>query len=228
MFIKMWRLKFICFYLLVSLNVQGAESSGNTDLVALQKQQLELILVDMNQTGAAIYDTFTTDPQGVVESGCLDDLRQIDIDAITIDPTNILAAVYATLKDEIRTMGCNAANEKMNEITAKLEQNLELPHGLGTIDISQGAGIGDGSDGLSDVNVELDSDKVAADITSETLGDVRVSPYKVSQNLSAIEEVSKDKNSNPLNSKGLEKTLEDVIDIDSFWGEKEKDEDKPL
>ena len=75
------------------------ETTMGQALLDDQKAKLERIGVDMNQSGKELYDTFTSNPQKVVESGCLDNMRNIGLDIIVIDPANLLGALYAALKD---------------------------------------------------------------------------------------------------------------------------------
>ena len=67
-----------------------------------------------------------------------------------------------------------------------MDQQLELPLGLGKIGAGQGGSIGNNIDNLIDNQVEIDSSEAAADITNSVLGEVRVSKYKASQNIDKI------------------------------------------
>lgn len=196
-------------------------ADAGDDLVQQQKDQLEQILIDMNKTGASLYDAFTNDPIGVVESGCLGTLRDIDFDIIPIDPTNILGPLFARIKEEMRNIPCSAVADRMSKINESLNAQLEQPHELGSPGLAQIHRVGDGSGQVPIVNVEIDEQQVASDVTQDVLGSVRVTSWSVKDNVSQIHKSDSDQRNNwnkPKNSKDVDSRIEKMLDIDQLWG----------
>jgi len=218
---------FVTFLLSGAVFAEGIPPQGATSGEALLKQQKETIdsmMVDLNKSGKAVYDTFTSEPMGVVESGCLSDLRGISLSAIVIDPYDIQAGIYEALKDEMYNMACSAASDKMNEITAKMEQQLELPLGMGSIGPVQGSGIGSETDNIFNTEIILDNNEAVSDITDSVLGDVRSSKYRASKNIDKIGVKKITTETKRLNSKELVEEVEKFLNVDTLWkGEKATD-----
>lgn len=203
----------------LSFNVYGADE-GKAILEA-QKKKLEEIAIDMNQSGRELYDTFSNNPQKVAESGCLDNIRAISADAIVIDPMNILGAVYAALKDELKNQACSAATDFANKLSDELDYKLTLPYDIGSLEVG-----GDGSvtnDGVFKPNVELDNEKVANDVTKSVLEKARNKKFDAKSGVkrNSRQEFIRSQKAN--NSKDVEKKLEDIIDLDRFFGAEKKE-----
>lgn len=202
----------------------GDEVSGQA-LLDEQKEKLEKLGIDMNQTGKALYDTFTSEPQKVKESGCLDSIRAINANAIVIDPMNVLSAVYSRLKDELINSGCSAATDYANELTALLTQKLELPYGIASLDIgSSGSATGEG--GVFNPKVELDNEKVAKEISDSVVKDARGNSYSAASGLKMKGTIKRTKSTKSPNTKDTEKAIENAIDVDKFWGGSNKEGDE--
>lgn len=207
--------------LLSSSFVASAEGSTITgqQLLDEQNKKLEQVAIDMNQSGKKLYDTFTSEPQNVAESGCLDSIRGISADAIVIDPANLLSAVYSALKDEVMSQACSAATEYANKLSEMLEFKLELPHEIASIEIGAGDGAtGDG--GIFQPNIKLDNEKVAEDVKKTVLEKARNRQYKASDNVRFSETEKRFKNTKAKSTKDAEKELENIVDIDKIWGGK--------
>lgn len=211
--------------LFLLLPAYKAFSLEGQELLDAQKAKLEAIGVDMNQSGKNLYDTFTNSPQKVAESGCLDQIRGIGVDAIVIDPMNLLGAVYAALKDEIMNQACSAATDFANALNEELNAKLELPYGIASIEID-GVGSVTGDGGVFKPDVQLDNEKVAQDVTKTVLESARGGNY--SSRTGLIKNSTKQilKNELKKDTSDVEKQLENVIDIDKIWGGEKKDKDK--
>ncbi|MEJ6534039.1 MULTISPECIES: hypothetical protein [Pseudoalteromonas] len=199
----------------------GDEVSGQA-LLDEQKAKLEKLGVDMNQTGKALYDTFTSKPQKVKESGCLDSIRAINANAIVIDPMNVLSAVYSKLKDELVNSGCSAATDYANELSGLLAQKLELPYGIASLDISA-SGSATGNEGVFNPDVKLDNERVANEISNSVVKDARSNSYSAKSGLQMKGTIKRTKSTKSPNTKDAEKAIENAIDVDKFWGGSNKE-----
>ena len=208
----------------VAADSEDKKDEGVTgqEILEQQQEQIENIMVDINQSSKELYETMTTKPQNVVESGCLGNLRNISLDGLVVDPADLLAGVYASLKDQLYDMACSAASDFANQATEKLNASLELPYGLGKIGVSQGSGIGKDPDNIFKTEVTIDSDEVASDVTEGILKDARVSPYSVSSNVQELEERVRNKGTASKKRNEYEKKLEGMLDIDKLFGGDDK------
>ncbi|MDI4652579.1 MULTISPECIES: hypothetical protein [Pseudoalteromonas] len=207
---------FVCTPSIAEEDGKGGEVSGQA-LLDEQKAKLEKLGVDMNQTGKALYDTFTSKPQKVKESGCLDSIRAINANAIVIDPMNVLSAVYSKLKDELVNSGCSAATDYANELSGLLAQKLELPYGIASLDIST-SGSATGDNGVFNPDVKLDNEKVANEISNSVVKDARSNSYSAKSGLQMKGTIKRTKSTKSPNTKDAEKAIENAIDVDKFWG----------
>ena len=201
---------------------KGGESISGEEILEHQRKQIENVMVDLNKASKDLYETMTTEPQNVVESGCLGDLRNISLDGLVVDPADLLAGVYASLKDQLYDLACNAASDFANQATEKLNASLELPYGLGKVGVSQGGGIGTDPKNIFKTEVTIDSDEVAVDVTEGVLKDARISPYSVSRNVRELQERVGDKGTASKKRNELEKNLEGMLDINKLFGGDDK------
>ena len=200
--------KLLTAYLfVVSISSVAAESGVGKELLEKQQKQMDELLVDMNKTGKDLYDEITNEPQGVVESGCLGSIRDIDLSVVPIDPMGILGAVYAAIKDQITDLSCSAAKE----LTGK----LETPFGIVSLEASNNP---PEDQGIFKPNVIIDNEKVGKEVTEEVLEGVRNNRYNSSSGLNNTSIKEYKSNNKPRNSKDVEKKLENVIDVNKIWG----------
>ena len=223
--------------LLASAISFGVSANGLTDkgddavtkgkeLIQKQKEEIENIMIDMNKTGAEIYDTLTEDPMSVAEAGCLDQIRWIDLDVMVIDPMDIWAGVYSMLKDQIYNMACEAANESINEANGILQTNLELPYSLGEISTSTPTYNTNPGGGVLDIDVDLDNDEVINDVREEIFGSGSQRVYDIKSDVEALRKNVKGNNYKPSDrEKKAEDKLNEVLDIKKLWGSNDKDKD---
>lgn len=204
-------------------SAEGGDESAisGQQLLDEQNKKLEQIAIDMNKSGKKLYDTFTSEPQNVAESGCLDKIRGISADVIVIDPANLLGAVYSALKDEIVSQACSAATEYANKLSEILELNLELPYGIASIEIGAGDNA-TGGGGAFQPDVKLDNEKVAEDVKKTVLEKARNRQYKASDNVRFSETEKRFKNTKSKSTKDAEKQLENIVDVDKIWGGKDE------
>jgi len=194
------------------------------ELLKSQKETLSKIMVDINKSSKKVYETFTSKPMGVVESGCLSDLRGVDFSALVIDPADLLAGIYKSLKEEMYNLACEAASEEMNKISKQMDKELELPVGMGDIGVGQGNNIGKSTGNLINSEVAVDSSEAAADITNSVLGEVRVSKYKASKNIDRINIEEHKTNRKKTNTKSLVEKVEKFLNVDILWKGDESNE----
>lgn len=217
MFIKYYSIALLV--LIFSFNV-CAESEGQA-LLDEQKEALEKSGIDMNQSGKLLYDTFSNSPQTVAESGCLNNLRGVSVDAIMIDPMNMLGAVYSALKDEIMTQACSGVTDFANTLNDDLNTKLELPYGIASLEIDDIAPAA-GSEGVFKPNVKLDNEKVANNVAKSVLKSVRSKNYDSRSGIikKPVKRISQ--NQQITDTSDVEKKLEDAIDIGKIWGGKKE------
>jgi hypothetical protein len=146
---------------------------SDDSLACQQKSQIEAIWVDMNQSANTLVDDIMTFPESAVEAGCLDNIRSIDISILTIDPLSIWTDIYSSLKDELISQVCSAVEDKVNELSAELETDLEAPLGLGSISITSGYSIDTFSE-LTDTRVKLTNSEAKEEVVESVLGDYSV------------------------------------------------------
>ena len=208
--------------LLGSTQVYAEEEEATMGQALLddQKAKLERIGVDMNQSGKELYDTFTSNPQKVVESGCLDNMRNIGLDIIVIDPANLLGALYAALKDELLNQACEAATKHANKLESKLQEKLELPYGIASVEMSDETE----SDSIFQPNITIDNDKVAEDIKEGVLNQARKRGYKASDNVKFNGTQRKFRDQEAKDSSDAKEKIENIIDVDRIWGGISKEE----
>ncbi|MFA0809394.1 hypothetical protein [Microbulbifer epialgicus] len=199
----------------VIISILGAQSSiGSTSIADQQKQQVETLLADMNQSAKEVADTVISDPQSAIDGGCLSDIQSIDLSVFAVDFTNTWGALYNTIKDEIINQGCTAATDWVNSQTAALDTSLQAPFGLGSISVSQGTALTDWQSALA-TDVEMDSTELATQVTTETLGQVPP-PGIVS---GAVKKASANQDTPGHNKEEWEEKLEDALDFKTLWEE---------
>lgn len=208
--------KLLTAYLfVVSISSVAAESGVGKELLEKQQKQMDELLVDMNKTGKDLYDEITNEPQGVVESGCLGSIRDIDLSVVPIDPMGILGAVYAAIKDQITDLSCSAAKDFAEQANNELTGKLETPFGIVSLEASNNPSE---DQGIFKPNVIIDNEKVGKEVTEEVLEGVRNNSYNSSSGLNNTSIKEYKSNNKPRNSKDVEKKLENVIDVNKIWG----------
>lgn len=203
----------------------SAEQLSGQELLDAQKQKLEEIGIDRNKAGKDLYSSLSSEPQKVAESGCLDQIRGISVDAIVIDPTNLLGAVYSALKDELVSQGCSAATQYSNQLNDALNTKLELPHDIGTIEVGTGSS-GSGDGGVFQPNVTLDNDEVAENVKDAVLNDAMQRRYNAADNVRINSTQQKFKSERAKDTSEAERKLENIIDIDKIWGGQNEGEEE--
>lgn len=141
----------------VSANFVVAESFAEQ-----QKRQMKMVKDQGVKDANALYDAFVHSPQAIYESGCLADIQEINIGIMSIGLSGLWTSLYDQLKKELFNMACSKVNEFTDAINDKIIGQInagvdsimsELNDvtdgywdelGLGSIEISQGGGIGSG------------------------------------------------------------------------------------
>jgi hypothetical protein len=177
-----------------------------------QKQQVQTLLADMNQSAKEVADTVISDPQNAIDAGCLSGIQGIDLSVFSVDFTNIWGALYNSIKDQIVNQACSAATDWVNNQTAALDTQLQAPFGLGSISISQGSALNDWQSALS-TDVEMDSTELATKVTTDTLGQVPA-PGIVS---GAVKKASATQDTPGHNKEDWEEKIEDALDVQTLW-----------
>ncbi len=198
-------------------------TSGMPNTAEMQKQQIELLLTDMNNSALEVIDTVTSNPQKAIDSGCLDDIRSIDLSVFAIDLTNIWEPIYATLKDQIFNMVCNAAQKHINNITEKLTFDLQAPFGLSSVSVVQGDAITDWQS-VTNSDVELDSTALVQKVSTKTLGTVP-SAAQIEAAVKSLDTHAAAEAIRGSNKEKLESQFEQMLDLNTFFGSGKKEED---
>ncbi len=201
----------------------ASATPARPNMAELQKAQIELLLTDMNNSALEVIDTVTSNPQKAIDSGCLDDIRSIDLSVFTIDLTNIWEPIYATLKDQIFNMVCDAAEQHINNITEKLTFDLQGPFGLSSVSVVQGDAISDWQS-VTNSDVQLDSTALVQKVSTKTLGtvptaaqiDAAVKSLDTHAAADAIRGNDKEK---------LESQFKQMLDLNTFFGSDKKEGD---
>lgn len=154
-----------------SASALGCES-GNNSLACAHKNEVETIWMDMNSSYSQLTDEIMQNPDSAIDAGCLNDISQVDLSVITIDPKNILSGIYAALKDQLLNMTCNAVNDKVNEASSYLDTKLEAPMGLGSVGLNTAYShdISTFSD-ISDSRVRLSNAEATNQAVEEVFGE---------------------------------------------------------
>ena len=179
-----------------------------------QKQQVQMLLADMNQSAKEVADNVISEPQSAMDAGCLSSIQGVDLGVFTVDYTNIWGAIYNSLKDQIVNSACDASSNWVNSQTAALDSTLQMPFGMGSISVTQGSTINDWQSALS-TDVEMDSTELATQVTTDTLGQVPA-PGIVSN---AVKKANANKTTPGHNKKDWEAELEDMLDVKQLWEE---------
>jgi hypothetical protein len=199
---------------LIALAAGGSASASVPSSIAdAQKQQVEAILVDMNQSAQDVAGLID-EPQSAWDAGCLDDLMSVDLSVFTIDFTNIWGALYQTMKDQIVNMACSAATDWVNQQTQQLQTQLQAPFGLGGISITQGTGINEWQSAVTG-NVELDNTELNQQVSTATLGTI---PAAIPPNTAP--KAMFDNGTTPVqNREALEGQIEEMLDVRQLFNE---------
>lgn len=186
-----------------------------------QKEQVQKLLVEMNQSSKELADTIISEPQKAIDAGCLDSIHGIDLSVFTIDFTNIWGALYNSIKDKILNQACDAANTWANSQMAKLNTTLEAPLGLGKITIGQGTAIKDWQSAVTK-DVKMDNTELATQVTTDTLGQVPP-PGLVSK---AVKKAEASQDTPGHNKEDWEAKIKDMLDIKQLWNEGDDEAEK--
>lgn len=214
---------FLLVFITASYNVAGQSTNdvtcpaADTSIACEQRRQLDEIWVDMNKSSSALVDDVMEAPKKAEEMGCLDQLKQIDLSVVTVDPRSIWSTVYAALKDRIVNRACTAINDAVNEQTARLNNRLEAPMGLGSVAIQQ-SGTGNGLDNFTRTRVRITDEDARREVVRDTLG---VYPTIQSQSDTDIK-IREDRETRVGTSDRERRTaeqedLERVLDFNRLW-----------
>lgn len=204
-----------CTYLAALLGLLlSMQSHAQTSIAEQQRQQVQTLLADMNQSAKDVADTVISEPQSAIDAGCLSSIQGIDLSVFSVDFTNIWGALYNTIKDQIVNSACTAATDWVNNQTAALDTTLQAPFGLGSISVSQGSALNDWQSALS-TDVEMDNTELATQVTTDTLG--TVPPPSVVNG--AVNKASANQNTPGHNKEDWENRIEDALDVKQLWNE---------
>ena len=204
---------------LIGLSISISSIASNTPTVAdTQRDQVSLVLADMNKSAKEVIDTVVRDPQNAIDAGCLDGIMGIDVSVFAIDHTNVLNGVYQTIMNMIKNDVCNAATAWVNAQTAELDITLEAPFGLGSIDISQGSTVSDWQNVVS-TDVEISNQEIYDKVGTKTLG--RVPTHQ--ENLDVANELAPTGISPSQDKREKEQSLFEMIDVKQIWSSPAED-----
>jgi hypothetical protein len=210
---KIYIINFVLF-LAAGVSVSNV-SVADPSIADQQKEQVQTLLADMNQSAKDVADTIISDPQNAIDAGCLDGIQGIDLSVFSVDFTNIWGALYGSIKDQIINQACTAATDWVNSQTAALDTTLEAPFGLGSISVSQGTALTEWQSALS-TDVEMDSTELATQVTTDTLGQVPA-PGIVS---GAVKKATANQTTPGHNKEEWEEKIEDALDVKQLWEDK--------
>tara|TARA_R110001583_G_scaffold176714_1_gene331511 strand:- start:3776 stop:4465 length:690 start_codon:yes stop_codon:yes gene_type:complete len=227
------KFKFLAVSIALSCLVNNANASsvydcedGDDSLACRQKENIEEIWVDMNQSASTVVDDIMTAPEAAVEAGCLDDIRSIDLSVMTVDPYSLWSEIYSSLKDQLTSQVCSAVEDKINEQTEKLDTTLEAPLGLGEVSVSNSYDI-NSFDELTETRVKLTNDEAKKDVVESVFGSSTVRSAKHFTEKS-MDRVYLEKNGTTKRAvrTSEEEELESALDFNRLWStESETDDD---
>lgn len=206
-------------------NSGGAFScpEGDDSIACHQKKQVEEIWIDMNQSVSTLTDELVTNPDKAIEAGCLDDIMQLDLSVITVDPYGVWNTVYAGLKDELMNMACSAVEEKLNEATAYLDLKLEAPMGLGSVSLGQSGHAQSFSD-AQDARVHMNNNEARDEVINQVFGEYpRVNQRQWTEQSIERRRIENGGPSNRARRDKKEESLRSVLNINNVFND---DEDK--
>lgn len=228
-----WFIQFgLWIFLGVYGNTQQAQAQqaascpdSDTSFKCQQQRQLKAILVDLNQSVGPSIKTFVSDPGTVFESGCLDEIAGINLSIFRIDPTSIWTEVYQQLKDEITNRVCTKIQDKINEHRERLNITLEAPFGLGSVSVSNGAGIESTHD-IFRVQDNASNNQIRRRVVEEVFGSPPTAPVRdFQENIITLPNTSHLQTPRQKRKKEEERITK-FIDINKLWGKK-ADEEAP-
>lgn len=197
----------MCCALTSTAEEEGEES---VSIAEQQREQIQSIMVDMNESAKTVVDTVTSDPQKAIDGGCLSNIQGIDLSVMSVDPTDVWGAVYSEIKDEILSISCAAAENWANEQTARLDYTLQTP--IGNVSVGQGSSISDWQS-VQTTDVEMSNEEVAESVATDTLGNVPGIPEDADR-----KKMNSTRSNAKRDSRKLEETMEDSFNLKQLWG----------
>jgi hypothetical protein len=195
----------LCIYLLPNICVAQT-------IAEQQKKKVDELLAQMNQSAKKVADDVISNPQNALDAGCLSGIQGIDLSVFSVDFTNIWGALYKNLKDSILNGACSAATDWVNNQTAALETQLQLPFGLGGITVTQGTAISEWQSKTS-TDVQMTNAELNSKVTTGTLG--KVTPPA---NVSGTPKKASTNQDTPIhNKKSWEDKIKDALDVQTLF-----------
>lgn len=186
-------------------------SFGQT-IAEQQKQKVDELLAEMNQSAKEVADDVISSPQNALDAGCLSDIQGIDLSVFSVDFTNIWGALYNSAKDSILNGACSAATDWVNNQTAALESQLQMPFGLGGITVTQGTAISEWQSKTT-ADVEMTNTELNTKVTTGTLGQVPP-PGNVS---GPPKKATSNQDTPTHNKKTWEGKIKDALDVQTLF-----------
>lgn len=195
----------LCFFLLPNISIAQT-------IAEQQKQKVDELLAQMNQSAKEVADDVISDPQNALDAGCLSGIQGIDLSVFSVDFTNIWGALYNNVKDSILNSACSAATDWVNNQTAALETQLQMPFGLGGITVTQGTAISEWQS-KSTTDVQMTNAELNTKVTTGTLGKVPP-PANVS---APAKKATSNQDTPTHNKKTWEGKIEDALDVQTLF-----------
>jgi len=192
----------------------GTNAVAGPSIAEQQKQQVDTLLADMNQSARDIAYTVISDPQSALDGGCLSSLQGIDLSIFSVDIASIWGALYNITKSQILNQACTATTDWANNQTSALDTTLQAPFGLGSISVSQGSALNDWQSVLS-TDVELDNTEIATLVTTKNLGQIPA-PGIVS---AGVQKASANQTTPGHDKEAWEDRIGEALDLKQLWGE---------
>ena len=196
--------------------------SGDDSIACKHKEQVEAIWVDMNKSATYLTDELIQNPDSAIEAGCLNDIMQVDLSVITVDPYGIWNSVYAGLKDQLMNMACSAVEDKLNEASAYLDAKLEAPMGLGSVSLGQSGRANSFSD-LQESRVYMNDREAQEAVVEKVFGEYpRVNQRRWTEQEIEQRRIENGGPSTRSRRSAQEEKVRSVLNVNRIFGESDK------
>lgn len=198
------------------------------DSVLDQINELNLLEKKLKKDYQFSLDKFTANQVSEASQGCLDNISNIDISMISMDPSSMWQQAYKQIKDKIINQACSAVQDELAKQLVNINDQLELPYGLGSINIGT-------SSGANTWNSAIDNTPklTEAEVENEVQNEVYNSQQPFTPIIAPASTHELDSNTDNLRNTGGErpKPLEEirkakktgVIQLDTIFSSKKKD-----